>query len=185
MSLLKKQKTKSAQRREQRYRASRRNRKRSAERSESNSAVTVVAESDTGEKRIRDRRNRKASEQAKKRPQTEVEKGLASDSDSVKRSTLGIVKEAVEQRWPVSEDVKTKVVQKLVEIIDDDREKTSNQLAACRIAVMADGVNAGREKSTSKTPSVAVNIGIVNAPQEERVKRIDAIAETLGLPPAE
>lgn len=184
MSLLHrtKRKTDNRRRSEQRKRAKRRLQKQRAADIEPLVGEPAIALTDADEKRIRLRRQRKASKRGKKEPQPETLNGLESDDRRTKENTLAMVETAVSDRWPVTPTIREKIVAKVVDIATSPEEGTKHQLAAARILVMADSVNAGREKSTQRSAGTTVNIGIVNAPPAERAARIDSIAAQIGLP---
>lgn len=78
------------------------------------------------------------------------------------RGNMKLIERAIREDWPISKNVRHKLTYQMSVILGGDNER--NQVAAARVLIAADNVNAKREAvdvSYEKTPS-AINVNVLN-----------------------
>lgn len=73
------------------------------------------------------------------------------------RETAQMIRRAIRNKWPVRQDVKQLVIDRMAEIVRDS-EQERNKIAAASVIVSADNVNARRE--TAPVNNAKINIAI-------------------------
>lgn len=86
------------------------------------------------------------------------------------KGNLRLLARAIRERWPISEDVRARVVNQMSKVVDGSPEER-NVIAAARVLVQADACNL-REQALDQPQTVlhhhsgAVGVGIVELRQE-------------------
>lgn len=78
------------------------------------------------------------------------------------RGELVLVARAIRNDWPISNDVRAKLVSQMVWLMDNSDERY--QVAAAKVLVAADAINARRESTdvSAEKPAAATTINIDN-----------------------
>ncbi len=92
-----------------------------------------------------------------------VERGVLGDGLSrAGRGNLKLLERAIREDWPISKNVRHKLTYQMSVILDSDSER--NKVAAARVLIAADNVNAKREAidvAASRSPqAINLNVGI-------------------------
>ncbi len=92
-----------------------------------------------------------------------VERGVLGDGlTRAGRGNLRLIERAIREDWPISKNIRHKLTFQMGEILDSPSER--NKVAAARVLIAADSVNAKREAidvAASRTPqAINLNVGI-------------------------
>lgn len=90
------------------------------------------------------------------------------------RADARLLRKAVKEGWPISDELRQKVVDKLESLLDSEQER--NRIAATKVLVSADTVNVYRERiekdQGTQTQTVNVQVNVANVLQSAGVDRL-------------
>lgn len=138
---------------------------------------SVVAESDTEEKRIRMVREK----HRKTQPLPQIAESLIGERGLVRVNTLRMVESAITNDWPVTPEIRQDVVSAVHNVVTAPDTRVGTLLKASRVLLLADSINAGREKTAAGNGATTINLSIGAAPVQERQNRLSAMAARLGI----
>lgn len=88
------------------------------------------------------------------------------------RADLRMLRTAIKNRWPISKSLRGLAIEKIKEILSSGDSSETAQIAAIKVLIAADALNARREEGAAKKDS-AVNINIGG---ESKVQVIEVVA---------
>lgn len=89
------------------------------------------------------------------------------------RADLRMLRTAIKNRWPISKSLRGLAIEKIKEILSSGDSSETAQIAAIKVLIAADALNARREEAPAKKGS-PVNVNVVG--EGAKVQVIEVVA---------